>query len=605
MSDKVPEIVARARKEFDEDRKHHDVWSGKVDQWYRAYRGEYQDERERASWRSDIHPPIILQIIETLASGLSDSNPRWKVKPRPKAASMEEIGSLREGAKQLEMLLAYQRDLDGMLQKQRKHRLQGLIAGLSVWKTYWRYEETTRERSVSGMDELGNYYEESIEESVANRDDPCVDLVDVRDFIWPESAVSIEAAPRLHHRVWMTYDQLKEQEQAGYYKNVDQLKDTRDQSGDGSLSNREQGLFQADRTRGRIQVVEHWLDYGKRVVTIANDSVLLRDRPNPFKHGKYPFVACGPLPELFRIPGISVVEMVCDLQRMLWDVMRQRHDNLELLNNAVVLIPDNVLQSDYVFAPGEQWLVEAMDNAPRILEMPTFPAEVSLSAEQIIKADIQAIPGASPALIGQTDAVQQTATEVSLLANLAQRRLAQQKQQFTIADIKVGEQWIALNGQFLEEPKYVAIVGADGEEGWHLIDPATFKDGEFSIQIEQMDESLIRQERLAEAQSRLQVAAGAFEAMAVSRTPLNMRAFMEDVLEAAGVQDKERYFAAAPPAAPMQGAGPSGAPQPTPEGQGVTAPQATDMSAPSNPLSMSPVAAMARQLSMQGGPSNT
>lgn len=603
------DIVARCRKYLSDDQKHHDIWANKVDSWYRAYRGEYDDERMRANYRSDFKPRILFQIIETLASGLSDTHPRWRVKPRPKAASDMDIQALQEGAKQLEYLLAYQRDVDGMVEKQRRHRLQGLIAGLTVWKTYWKYSETTRTSTQASMDEYGGYFEQDVSETVPYDDDPCVDLVDVRDFIWPESATSIESAPRLHHRVWMTYEQLLEKQKAGYYKNVAQLKETRDQSGDGSASQREEDLFAVDRTKGRIKVVEHWIDYGKRVVTIANDNVLLRDVPNPYKHGGYPFIAASPYPELFRLAGISVVELVEDLQRMLWDLARRRHDNLEYLNNAIVLVPDSVLSTDYVFAPGEQWLIEAQDNAPRLLDMPEFPAAVSLQAEQILKADIQAIPGASPALVGQADQTQQTATEISLLANLAQRRLSQQKQQFTIADIRVAEQWIQLNGQFLEEPKWIAVVGPDGQEGWTIIDPSKFKDGDYSIEIEQMDESLIRQERLAETQSRLQVLASVAGPMAAMQQPLNLKAAVEDVLDAAGIENKERYFSANPQPMAPQGQpgqnGQGGLPPATPEGQGLTnIGQAAGQLAPSNPVSMSPLAATQRLLSQGGGPAN-
>lgn len=601
---KTPSIVARCRAEFEEDVKHHDIWSRKVDRWYRAWRGAYESESDRAAWRSDVHPPYLLQIVETLSSGLMDPNPRWKVSPRPKAATPDSLELLRQGARQLELLLAYQRDIDGMVLKQDKHRKQGLIAGLSVWKTYWRYEERTEKVRQEGITQDGEWGSWDDERKLPVKDDPCVDVVDVRDFIWPESARSIETAPRLHHRVWLPFSKLKEMEAAGYYRNVDQLKETKESSSDEAMSNREQDLFEVDRTKGLIQVVEHWIDHGKRVVTIANNNVVLSDRPNPFKHGQYPFVACSPIPDLFRIPGVSVVELVEDLQRQVWSLQRQRLDNLELINNLIVLVPDSTLQQDYVFAPGEQWMIEATDNAPSALQLPEYPAAVSLQAEQMLKADIQGVPGASPALLGQTESVEQTATEVSLMANLAQRRLAAQKQQFTIADIRVAEQWIELNRQFLTEPRYVAIVGKDGNEGWELIDPSAFDSGDFAINVEQMDESLIRQERLAESQSRLQVALTAVGPMAATGVPINLKAFVEDVLDAAGVQDKERYFAAnpQPAAAPPQ-------PQQVPPGvgpqdQGVSAPQATDMNSPSNAFSQSPAAAVSRLMSMSGGPSN-
>jgi len=602
MPDNDREIIGRCIREFDEDCKHHDLWIAKVDRWYRAWRGILDTQSEAAKWKSKSHPPYLLQIVETMVAGLQDPKPAWKVKPRPKMDSPDEVERLRNGAKSLEILLAYQRDMDGLALKQRPHRLQGLIAGLTVWKTYWRLEErmVTRRQSVSEIDELGmqQIVEHDIETIGVDRDDPGVEVVDVRDWIWNESARTVESANRIHHRVWMSFDELKELEQQGYYKNVDQLKETKDFTD--RLASRETDLFNVDRTKDMVQVVEHWYDGGKKVVTIANNKVLLKQRDNPFAHGNFPFIACSGIPDLFRIPGVSMVELVDELQEMLWGLQNQRKDNLELINNAIVMVREDVLDpGGFVFAPGEQWLVSDKD-AVTMWQPNADVARYSLEAEALIKADIQNIPGASPALLGQPSATEQTATEVSLLTNLAQRRLAAQKFNFTMADVAVGNQWIELNRQFMTESRMVGIVGKDGEEGWQEIHPESFQDGTFSIQVEQMDESLIRQERLAEATSRFQVALQALQPMALIGQPLNMKAFVEDMLEAAGVQDMDRYFSAQP----QPGAPPAQAQPPAPTQPGVTSPMATDLNAPSNEYSQSPAMPMARMGAMNGGPAN-
>jgi hypothetical protein len=288
----------------------------------------------------------------------------------------------------------------------------------------------------------------------------------------------------------------------------------------------------------------------------------------------------------------------------LWRPMAVPADNLELVNNAIVLIRDDTLNpNDMVFAPGEQWLVPDKD-AVQMWQPDTRSTQVSLEAENLLKADLQNIPGASPALQGQSDATTQTATEVSLLTNLAQKRLASEKFQFTAADAEVGQHWIELNKQFMTEPHYVAIVGRDGEEGWDLIHPDSFNTGTFSVVVDQADESIIRHERIAEAQSRFQAALAAVPVMAAIGQQLNMKAFLEDMLGAAGIDDTEKYLSAqAQPAAVGQGQ-PGQAPQPAPPPAGVTAPQATDLNSPSNPFTQSPVGAMQRQLAMNGGPSN-
>lgn len=559
-------------------------------------------------WRSQLHPPYLFQVVETLVAGLMDPNPMWKVTPRPRMASLEEAVATSEGAKALQALLAYQRDLDGFALKQRTHRLQGLIAGATAWKTYWAYEEEPHERMIQQVNELGQLVTEPVNENRVVRDDPCVDVVDMRDFIWHEAATNIQSAQRVTHRIWMTFEQLKQLEKSGYYKNVDQLKESRDFSSE-KLANRENDLFQRDRTKGLVEVLEHWCDGGDRVVTIANRTVMLRDKPNPFRHGQYPFIVCSPIPDLFQLAGISTVELVEQLQEMVWTLTNQRLDNLELINNLVLVADEAIADKEQIMlAPGHVMFANHKD-AVHGLELPTFPAQVSLEAEAIIKNDIQNIPGASPALMGQSGPQEQTATEVSLLTNLAQRRLALQKYQFETADTQVGEQWIELNRQFLTEERYISIVGQDGEEGWQLIDPSTFAEYKWKIDLSQLDESLIRQERKAEEQAKLQVLLQAAPVFAAIGQPLNLVAALEDYLRANGVEDTQRYLSAQPqPGVMQQGGmqpGVAGGP-PTPDQMmgGETAPQAYDANSPSNSFSMSPVAAMQRMGATNGGPVN-
>lgn len=602
MPEPKRDVLSRCLRDFEEDCKTHDLWVQKVDRWYRSWRGVLEDNSAADAWRSSLHPPYILQIVETLVAGVLDPNPTWKVRARQRMTSTGELHAIAEGAKALEILLSAQREADGMIAKQRPHRLQGLIAGMTVWKPSWSLEErmVVRKQEVLEEDEFGWPQLRTVDVEVLepSRDDPTVEVVDVRDWIPHESARDVASAQRITHRVWMSYAELEELEAAGVFSDVSDLKETK--SFTDALASRETDLFTVDRTKDLIEVLECWIEGGSRVVTIANRDVVLADRPNPFKHGKYPFITAAPIPDLFRMQGVSVVELVEDLQEMLWTLQNQRLDNLELLNNLILKVREgSTLDESPLFAPGEQWLMDDL-TAVEPLQMPTFPAEISLQSEALIKADIQNIPGASPALLGQSQSAEQTATEVSLLTNLAQRRLAAQKFQFTLADKMVGEQWIELNKEFLTEERYVAIVGEDGDEGWVLIHPEQFAPHEWKINVEQMDEAMLRQERLAEAQARFQVAAAAVPIMAAIGQPVNMKAFLEDYLDAAGVQDKDRYFSSTPqPGAPAQAAGGQGQP---PGAGGATAPQAIDANSPSNAFSQSPVAMMQQMGAMAGGP---
>lgn len=617
--EKAPaDIVARVMRGFDQDLKAHATFAADVDKRYRAYRGVIETRSTAAAWSNKQHPAYVLQIIETMIASCTDMAPAWQVKSRPKMGPRELIEAEMKGAKAMEILLAEELDIDHFAEKQRPFAMQGFIAGLTVAKNYWRYSEANRKSlgqvdvPVPGMAGFTMPQTQPIDGTQILHDNPTMEVVDVRDFIWHEAATSLEKAMRVTHRCWYSMDELRQLEAAGVYANVDQLSDTNDFSG--ALSNRETELFKTNRAKNQVEVLEQWFyDRGEIwVATVGNRKVNLTKgteaKANPFWHGGYPFVVTSSMPDLFRIPGISEVEVVQELQEMLWTLMNQRLDNLQLLNNAIAIIRSDVDDPDaYIFAPGERWLVDDI-NQVKFLETPPITAELALSAESGIKSDLQNISGGMPLLSGSDQQMDSnTATAASIFTSLAQRRLAAKKQNYTWAYNRVGEQWIALNQQFIREEKAIEIVGPDGGPLIHTISPLEIQ-GRFHIKGELMEESLMRQERRAEKQAALQVAISCALPFAQSGTPLNLTAFMDDFLDSHGVQDTARYYAAKNPLPNMQQQPPpGGAPQQqaAPPGQtGASAPQATDVNSPSNAFSQSPVAAQQQMGAMTGGPVN-
>lgn len=608
------DLAAQAVKDFDEDSKVHDELVRKVERRYRAYRGILERRSEAAQWTNKYHPWYVFPIIETMVAALVDPTPKWRPRARPRFDAAPDTEKLQLASRQLEVLLAYQLDKDGFAQQQRTHRLQGLIAGWTARKTYWRYEEAPKRRHRQHDVEIAPGLSIPVvrpsEQIEVVHDDPCSEVVDVRDLILHESATSLEKSQRITHRCFYTFDELKRLEAQGVFENVDELKESRDVSSR-LLESREKTLFDVDRTKDKIEVLEQWRREpdGLHVVSVANRKVQLRARKSPFWHGRYPFIVCSGTPDLFRIPGISDVEVVEQLQEMLWTLQNQRLDSLQLLNNAIILISDDVEDPDaFEFAPGEKWLVTRPDQVT-MWTPDTRAAEVGLPAEAQIRSDMQATSGGTPWLSGDNrDTNTDTATEASILTNLAQRRVAAKRQHFIQSDAEVGEHFLLLNQQFLTEPRYVDIVGADGQDGYELIDPDNLRDLDFKIDLEAMDESLMRQERRAEKTALLQVALSAAPVFAaLPGTPgLNMQAFMDDLLESHDVINKERYYSALPQAGALP-AGGQGQPQQPPGGDqaGATAPQAVDANSPSNAFSQSPVAALQRLGSMSGGPANT
>lgn len=623
MPSKTEQPLQRALKEFDEARKWHDGFSEKVEQRYRAYDGVLERASEAKQFDFKVHPPFINHIVETGLAGYINDPFRFRILPRPKLFDPQEFERLTTGAKAFELLIARQLERARMDENERPFALQNDIAGLTVAKQQWRTDkrtikrQATRHRPVFDLfgkmfDRLPERYVEEVEETTF--DGPISEVVDVRDFFWHEAAVSLDRSPYVFHRIWMTKDELLALEAAGVYgpeaggEKIDDLAETRSSLGT-QAATREQGLFDADRTKDMVEVVEAWRQTptGIHTLTFANRSKLLSKwRPNPFWHGEYPFVVCSTQSHLFRIPGKSRVEKLEQLQELLWMFMSQRITNTVMVNNAIAIINEDLVDDvdSLTFEPHAQWLVRGDANqAVQMWSPDPISAQIALPAENDLKSTMQNISQSQP--FTSTSEARglgaDTATEAALVTNLAQRSAQMQKRQFHLAYKRIGEQVLRMNQQFIRTPQVEQVFGTDNDPRFERILPDML-DGDFDFSVQPMTESMNRAERRSENQSLLQIASSTAAVFAATGNPLNLKAFMEDVLDAYDRPDKDKYFSAIPQQVPGQ----SGVPGTEPEGPGgVTAPQATDpATSPSNQASLSPEVFAQRAGAMGGGVSN-
>lgn len=625
------EVFTRVLKDLEEDLQPHGLLVKKYDERYRAYRGVIEPRSPAAAWTNKQHPPVALESVETISASLLDPSPKWRLRACPIMGDQTDIETSRMGARANELLLSHQLVLDKYAEKQRAFGLQGLILGSTGAKQYWLERRGPR-RQLKPVTEpiygtFGNILGTTTrlvehESEVLYRDDPTSEVVDMRDLILPENAVSLARSARVQHRMWFSYEELQDLQAQGVYgpdANGEDITSLKEGKGFGSDAyNREQDLFGTKRNKDLIEVVECWTDRGRRVVTIGNRKVLLSDKPNPFWFDSldhpYPFVITSGMPDLFRVPGISEVELMQDLQEMLWTLMNQRLDSLQLQSNSIFLVADDVEDPDsFEFAPGERWLVpRPVDETVKAWAPDINVPRMTLEAEALIRTDIRDITGGVPFSSDIQQGINRgTATGMSIITTLAQRRLAAKKQQFTWASGRIGEQWCALNQQFIRDERLVPVIGRDGVEAFEKIRPEMIQ-GIYSFQTEAVEESMMRQERRAEAQAKLQTVAnlaGVFAALAQGgQMPMpNLKAYVDDYLEAFDVNDKERYWSeATPPQLPQPQPGqPQGAPGQNGQG-GVTNPGlAAGPQAPSNSESLAPEQFMQQMLAGTGGPVNT
>lgn len=590
---KRDDSVKRVLTAFEERRGNHEKWCQEIEENRKAYYAILDNRDQAAQWTSKLTPPYVMQVVDTVVANLVDDRTRFMIRPRPMMASPEEIRRHVEGARAHEILLGFQLDKDRFTEKLSAFTLQNAIAGFTVGKVFWNREDrqvkTLERRQVPVEDEFGSpvvdpmsgqplVREElaEVERTITAHDDPTFEVVRCDDFMWEEAATELQRSPWLIHRCAYTYDELARLEQEGIYQNVRLLKDEKYGGFSDDFSTLDEQLRGDRRFKDRCEVLEYWCrekDGTIRCITVGDRKVLLRDERELFWHGEYPFVGCSTRPDLFKVQGRSLVSAIRDIQTALWDTGNQRRDNLRLINNAIFAYRNDLIERDALeFFPGAMWPVPGdVEQAIKMFAPDPTVTQVSLSEEALLKGDLQNVTGGMPFMSGtQSQTVdQQTATGVSIVTSLAQRMVAYQKQHLNWAVEKIGHQMVSLNQQNVREERLIPVVGMDGATAFELIEPEILQ-GSFHVNVQAATESMMRQERRAEAQALLQVALSSAPVMAAVGVPINVKAFMEDYLRAFEIDDIDRYFTAAPQ---PQIAGAPGQQQQPPQPGGPATPQ--------------------------------
>jgi hypothetical protein len=625
------QFKSEAMARFDEAKHHHAYFKTLFEKRERAYRG-VKAKTAQQTWRHAIRPPYAFNLLETVVANETEMGLRFEVRPSPHAdMTPTEAKLAADRTQDVEDLLFHEHLVDEFDQKQRPLFLLDGIGGLGLGKTYWNYTTGSVKRqgvqNVDVHDGNGNVIASvptimEIQTSGTIRDHSTTEVIDPRDFIWHEAAYDLDprrpgGMQHMFHRCWYSYEQLLEIQKSGFISNVEQVTETRDFTEE--YAGRDKDLFNIDRTKNMIEVLEMWWFEAGEIYTawFGNRDVILKPKTaNPFWHGQYPFFLCSSMPNPFSLRGTSTIELIADLQDILWELSNQRLDNVELINNAIMLIRGDVQDPDaFEHYPGARWEVDDVQQvAP--LAPPYQVAEVSLQAEALIKGDLQNVTSAAPFAGGaQTASVdQKTATGASIVMNAAQAQLAQKKYQAQFGLLRQASQRLKNCQQFYTGEKLVHVLGPEGGVMFKNI-PIIDIQADYGVYLKAVGESEMRQERRAEASNFAQLMIGFAPIAAAAGKPLDVAAIIKWFADKWEIPYPEQFFAASPaalgaagmgPGGPQgpPGAGPPGAPG-APQGPnlGVTADSAVDASSPSasGGLSMSPQVFLQRAQALAGG----
>lgn len=642
----TPPLVTEVVSKWDKAQGHHAKFVKAYERRERSYRGLLAQSTQ-GKWNHQYHPKYAFNLIETIVATTVEMGLRFDVRPSPKVnMTQQDAIALLDQTEAVGDLLRHEHRVDEMDMKQRPLYLTAAIGGRGIGKCAWNYTEGmvrkqgTVDVPITDGDGSVLMTVPTITEITQKgilHDHSTFEVVDPRDFILHESAKTLQpwepgGAQYLFNRCWYSKEQLLMWQQAGFFQNVDLLSETL--SFTGEYADREQQMWNVNRTKDLIEVLEYWCFKNGQVYRsfVGNRCILLRDEePSPFWHGGYPFVVCSSMPQPFTTIGMSDIELVEHLQQILWELQNQTLDNIELINNFITLIRSDVADPDaFEMYPGARWPVSD-PNEVSTLQPPYQLANVTAAREALVKGDLQNITSAAPLAGGDTGSLDQTtATGASIVMNAAQQKLAAKKFQAQQALRQEAQMRIQNCQQFIDGERLVHILGPGGVPSFRSISALDIQ-GDFIVELTAMGESQMRQERRAEAGTVYQMMSQAFPQSYASGTPIDMHRVLLWVMRQYGLEDEadaffepqqqpdpgtmNLLFGNAPKVqiradtdpqsadSALQATGSGGQQPPGQPNMGTTAATAVDASKPSatGGNSMSPVSMLQRALAMRGG----
>jgi len=289
---------------------------------------------------------------------------------------------------------------------------------------------------------------------------------------------------------------------------------------------------------------------------------------------------------MFKLEGKGIVELIADIQAALWEMQNHRLDNTRFMSNAAVFVDPNTENQDLRLFPGAILRVRPSEIQP--WTPATNIIQPSIQAEEMLKGDLTNLSGAVSYLSGASDTQidQSTATGISIIQNMATKRMMLMREQFNYALRRAGSQWVSLNQQLLPQNVAIRIDTNAGQYEWKAFNAAEIQ-GQYEYNIEDASESLIRQEKRAEALTKSNFFLNNYALLQQAGIELNVDRILEDVTEAFD-EEPSKYFSKQPQAPsagpPLPGGGDPNAPTtPTTPPDAGTAPDQQAVMTPGPP----------------------
>jgi len=363
---------------FETSKKHQEPYFAKCKHWYDLYRGWYRDP-QAPEYRNNIFIPMTFSTVWSdvarKASATLGAHP-----PVAFVGYGEEDYAI---ARQQELLVAAQMQDSRSYLKGVDAFLSGDLYGTAIVQVGWRYqEEIMPERSQVATPITGQLVEQIRGRKVIKFDGPDWEVLDRLDF-FPQPRV-----PRIWDMRWkirryyLELDDIRAFAKLGFFNKsaareveltglvADIEADYKDRAG--YLRNE---MFVQERYAKPVEIIEMWGlvpddlvgsdGVARRVISIANRKVILRDRPTPYDFGEDPFLAYTPVVEPHHFDGPSKTELGEHLNAVANRLVSNRLDVLDNVVSPAYAYDSDMLgvDPDQLYVRPNRWIpIEGLSN---------------------------------------------------------------------------------------------------------------------------------------------------------------------------------------------------------------------------------------------------
>lgn len=482
---KREEVIAQVLNEFSKSDTMLREWKGNIITYYELY--QMVQKKKHYDGLANIFVPETLRAVETIVGkiyGMIFGQPDW----------MEFAGRDNNGddgpAIALTQLCRYQMEENNFKARVMDSLRQMVIAGLTVRKVLWDFEQVTRTKADYDK-ETGVRGSKPMVETV--RDTWTFEPVDLLTFQISDINIpynDVQKAKWIGEQYVVDRSWVNERIRKGWFSAIeaaklDEIKEASDSQATQDVNRRlSSGGFATPDKKDKVEIIEKWglmpcelvytpeeyaelgLEEGdlcECVIVIGNKVAILKLEKNPFWHRQKPYVVCPYVPKEFELPGMGAAQIARSLQEEINDTRNQTMDNKTMIL-ATMWLKSNasgIKNEELTIRPNG--VIRTNDINGLVPLRPPIVYGHGLNIEGVAKNDLREAVGASSNLQGIAQAGVDTATESQQINREALGRLiltAQLYAELVLKPTFVFAEY--LNYQFYDHIKVIRIVGPTG-----------------------------------------------------------------------------------------------------------------------------------------------